>query len=78
MARELRVLIDGKGFGNVGTNILLTFMGILAAIFIVTFIILSCAQGMPRDKSAAAESSVYEGAGCAAGCDALMQIEFSI
>lgn len=70
MARELSVLIDGEGFGNLGTNILLTFLGILATIFAVTFVILSCAQGMPRDKSAVAESSVYEGAGCAAGCGA--------
>ncbi|KAK4362018.1 hypothetical protein RND71_017259 [Anisodus tanguticus] len=70
MARELSVLIDGEGVSNLGTNVLLTFMGILAAIFVVTFIILSCAEGMPRDKSAAAETSVYEGAGCAAGCGA--------
>lgn len=70
MARELSVLIDGGGFGNLVPNILLTFLGILATIFVVTFIILSCAQRMPRDKSAAAETSVYEGAGCAAGCGA--------
>ncbi|OIT31885.1 hypothetical protein A4A49_27854 [Nicotiana attenuata] len=69
MARELRSLIDGEDFGNIGTNILVTFLGILAAVFVVTFIILSCAQGaVPRDKSAAAESSAYGGAGCAAGC----------
>ncbi|CAN4088807.1 unnamed protein product [Withania somnifera] len=70
MARELNVLIDGEGFGNLGTNILPTFLGLLAAIFVVTFVILSCAQGMPRDKSAAPETSAYEGAGCTAGCGA--------
>ncbi|GMP33005.1 hypothetical protein CsSME_00006515 [Camellia sinensis var. sinensis] len=67
MVREWKEVIAGDGGGGGGAC--LVFWVVLVTFSLISVLIFSCADGASRDKTSAADSSVY-GGGCEAGCGA--------
>ncbi|XWS60918.1 hypothetical protein CRYUN_Cryun07bG0079800 [Craigia yunnanensis] len=68
MVRELQVFTDqdGGGYGGIGVAFLV-FWAALLTLSLISAIILSCADGVPKDKTTSGDTNFY-GGGCAAGC----------
>ncbi|KAE8124889.1 hypothetical protein FH972_019734 [Carpinus fangiana] len=68
MVRELSteaIILDG-GVGDIGHACLLFWLA-LVSISLISVIIFSCADGVSKEKTSAADTGYY-GGGCAAGC----------
>ncbi|KAJ7975159.1 Membrane protein insertion efficiency factor like [Quillaja saponaria] len=70
MVRKWRevTIEEGGGVGFIGNAYLVLWVAVVT-FSIVSVIIFSCADGVSKDKTSAADSDHY-GAGCAAGCGA--------
>ncbi|KAK7271218.1 hypothetical protein RJT34_26934 [Clitoria ternatea] len=66
MVRELREDIPNIGFNGNAYAILVV---VLVTICIMSAIVFSCADGVSKENSSAADQEPY-GAGCSAGCGA--------
>ncbi|EXC25174.1 hypothetical protein L484_013262 [Morus notabilis] len=67
-AADLDGIIGGGGGGGFG--FLVFVLGLLVTLCIVSTVIFSCADGVSKEKSSSADTELYGGGGCAAGCGA--------
>lgn len=71
MVRELKVISAQYGGGNGGIGVIfLVFWAALLTLSLILAIILSCADGVSKDKTTTSGDTSFCGGECAAGCGA--------
>lgn len=69
MVRLLRGAATGVPGSGFGAGLLAYLWFALLSVCIISAIVFSCADGVPKEKTSTADTELY-GGGCAAGCGA--------